>query len=342
MSETSPGDPMPALRFFRAILRDEPPPAPMGIDWKRVAWLAHHHGMAPRALRLLGPGGAGCPDAPLDSLLRGHLRAQKMHLLAESLLPPWIDELRARGMPVALLKGWGLALRFYGFPGDRDFCDFDLLFPADRREEVLRFFLGQGLVELAGTARWNANASKVELVAPRNPDVTVECHFGLGYGAYKLKGFWEGISRSRIELPGRPGATWELPHLSLEDEWLYLLYHAGVQHRFQKLFWLMDLACMADRYPGLLRPDGALARRAGRHGLGPALELAVDLVGRIRGGDERSAFRGRGGRVFTRIILGRYEESRLARASLRARLQGGWIPLAGYGIRRALAQARLG
>lgn len=336
-------NPEPDLSFFLSILRGEAPRVDSReLDWKRTTWLAHHHGLASRTFRILSSGPLAVPPVARESLLQGHLRAQKMHLLAEAFLPGWIEGLRARGVPVALLKGWGLAHRFYDHPADRDFCDFDLLFPAARRGDVLRFFGERAFGEQAGTAHWKANAGKVELVWARNPEVVVECHFGLGYGPFEFEGLWERIP---------------LSYLEREDEFLYLVYHAGVQHRFQKLFWLMDLVELSARYPELLKKEGDLPDRAGRHGLGPALDLARDLITRVnrfgaglapsgalgssRPGEEGGAFSGPGGKILARVMLARYEDSFWARAALRARLQGGWGPLAGYGIRRTLAQARL-
>jgi hypothetical protein len=329
------------IRLFSALLKSDSgesfrAPSFAPETWRRIVHLAHHHGLASRLYRLLRIAelaGAECPGLTVDSrqsLEAGFLRAHEMHLLAEALVPQWIAAFEAEKIPIAMLKGWGLARRIYAVPEDRDFYDIDFLFPAGYREKVESRLMAMGLKRIKGGAQWRANSHKSEFQWIANPKVVLECHFGLGYGRYEFGDVWGRIEKTRIS------DGFELPHLSAADEYLFLVYHAGIQHRFQKLHWLLDLIQFR-RCLSFERLDSEALRVEARSlKMESCFQIAEDLVRYVL---TPNSFSG-ASELFLDLTLGDVETSIWKKARIRALLQGGWISMIQYGLERAWAQAR--
>lgn len=306
-----------------------------GIDWQVLTPLLTMHALASRFFRRAASTGQALslPRPILNIIYREQLRAEQMHALCETYVPSLLEGLESRGVKTVFLKGWALALRFYADPLERGFDDIDLLFESSDRAKVTAYFLEHGYKAMEAEATWNANAHKIEFVLNRDPNVKVECHFATGYGRYSIAG---AVSRSRVEqlkLAGRRSISVRV--LCPEDEYLYLIFHAAVQHRFRKLVWLLDLARFQKRMGENLNRK-ILLERAREHGLERALDMSEYFIERFLR-SQAVVVRPDLDRWFERIASGALEFSAVFRARLRARLQGGWPKFARYAVQRTIA-----
>lgn len=199
--------------------------------------LLFNHFLAGRYFRLRSVNEVLPPE--LFESLRFHVyRTLLIHAEAETTLCQFAVDFTALKIPMINLKGWLFARRFYRNPTDRYFQDLDLLFPRDAKPYVIRYFNDHGYREVILGPRFAANENKIDFQPVDRKRLPVECHFDLGYDQYRNPEIWQHsenflVSREKAD----PVA---LTHLSLEDEFTYMLFHATIQHRLQKLGWLMD------------------------------------------------------------------------------------------------------
>ena len=327
--------------FSRTMLAQ---PAPFtGVDtagwpWKHVVRLAHHHLLAPRLYAQLRESNVlnQAPASAAASLSHGALEAAQSHTLHEALAPKLLTRLEALGCRPVVLKGFLLARLFYEHPEQRPFHDLDLLFRPEQREATERFFEGNGFCRSPGNFKFEANAHKTEYVYKSNPALIVECHYQLGYGKFTTDDVWDRIKAYTLKTPGSEATVW---HLAPEDEYLFLVFHAAIQHRFQKLGWLLDLAMM-QRKSAL--STAKLQAQARLSNLEPALGAThyflkhfaqVPHLGELPPNPRLD-------RWFARITDGSIENSLLKKAGLRALTQGSWLSLLQYGAQRQWALVR--
>ncbi len=279
--------------------------------------LLHFHNLAPRAHRVYGES---------ESLARGYFASVRAHALFRAEGEKLAEKFREKQIPLVAVKGHLLAERFYDHPEDRPFSDLDLVWPAHARNEGEKILAGEGYVKLGGLPKFAANEHKVEFVHRNYPLLKVECHYGLGHGPYRLVDFWDSVS-----------AHHGIGFLAPEDEYLFLLYHGFVQHRLQKLVWLLDLAQMRRKIT--LNPE-RLEQRARAMRMGAAWEVSEYWLKRFAGLPGTLTPNARRDRYFEKICVAHFEERPLATAGLRAFFSGGWWPVLGYALRRRLARPK--
>ncbi|MBI3556692.1 MAG: nucleotidyltransferase family protein [Deltaproteobacteria bacterium] len=320
--------------FSRTLLDDPMPFAGLDISrwpWDRVVWLAHHHLLAPRLYGLLKQSGEfeKVPPRAATSLSHGALEVAHSHVIHEALAPKLLSALEAYGLRAVVLKGFVLARRYYARPEQRPFHDLDLLFPATQRQAVESFFEGNGFRRSSGSYKFEANAHKVEFTSLANPALVVECHFQLGYGKFALAGACERAVSTKLSTSGSEAKVW---HLAAEDEYLFLVFHAAIQHRFQKLGWLLDLALIQRRKPFSVQHENFGAALATTHYF---LNHFAGLTG-ISAQPRNASL----DRWFSRVADGSIEKSFIRKAGLRALTQGSWTSLLRYGAQRQWAMVR--
>lgn len=294
----------------RLLLPDDKACAMADAPWRELVALACPHGLASRLYRLLARDGmlSRLPDEERRTLREHHLRALQLHLLVRPALASLRGRFATEGIDTVPLKGVAFAERYYPAVEDRGFYDLDLLFRPDDRRRVSDILIECGYRKVEGGIEFAANAHKTEWVQEANSNVVVECHFGLGERRFALRG---GL---------------ELPPL---EEYLFLVFHAGVQHRFQNLIWLLDLTQMRARH-GFDQAE--LRERAAAL----ALDAPLAMIDRF------AALGAEAGRDpwFRRLALRAPDASWALRARLRASLMGGWLSVADYLARRQVATWR--
>lgn len=321
---------------FSELLKECPDlsvlPAPDEWPWQQVAPLAHHHLLAPTLHRALRETGIerGVPVDAWRGLEHAVLQTHHLHALYGAVASELLAMLEGQAIRPVVLKGLGIARRFWKHPEDRPFRDLDLLFDAADRRKVELFFIRNGYRRASEGPVFEANEAKSEFELIRNPAVVVECHFGLGYGKFKIEANIANCGKHSTE---RGDDKLSFRCLGSEDEYLYLMYHCAVQHRFQKLGWLLDLA--------LLRRSGAVdaavvESRAAAAGMHEAMRMTDYFLGRFAGVPELAPPRVSRGldRWFELIVDGSIEQSKWHKARLRARTHGGWARAVRYGLQR--------
>jgi hypothetical protein len=115
--------------------------------------------------------------------------------------------------------------------------------------------------------------------------------------------------------------------LCFEDEFLYLAFHLGVQHRFQKLVWLLDLARMRKSRECDFSMMEKIRIRAESMGMKNCLKMIDCFLDAISNSSNMPISMEK---WFQRIASAKVEDSFLLKFRLRAYLQGGWIKLFRY------------
>lgn len=186
------------------------------------------HGVLPWLSRL-------SQETPLSENLDQRLRQERMRLaLLDQELEAALEALLPKAIPVILLKGMELGRRYYPSRALRPMCDADLLVPEERFLEAIAALRSAGF-EARGPLP--AGRFRIELARGEHAP-TVELHYRLQAGEDSR--FLDGIWR-RSQLGAIPGLDARVRALHPEDNLVYLLRHAGVQHLLESPIWLNDL-----------------------------------------------------------------------------------------------------
>lgn len=239
------------------------------VDWAGLLETARRHG----ALPLLGHHlEVLCSDflpAAVLQTFRDHRRfdaCRALRLAAELLR--LLDALAVRGIPTVALKGPALGTALYGDLTLRPYGDLDLLVPETRLNDAEQVCRTLGY---AGGPRGVWERVEWERMLSRERDV-VDLHVRLSPPdfAFQLEadGLWG--RRGRVQIGGR-----DVPTLGTEDLLLYLCAH-GARHRWGRLKWIMDVAELIRRPPGV--DWDMIFARAARLGGRRILQLGLTLA----------------------------------------------------------------
>lgn len=215
-------------------------------DFSLLNQLLHAHGLAARAYRL-NHTHSNLPDWFLADLHKAYLASiQSTHTFV-SLAQELLEQMQRQGIEFAFIKGPVLAQRIYEYPHDRVFFDLDLYFPHASKVAVTQIMQEMGYTYDKGYERFFANEHKLEFFYRGDRRLCVECHFELGYEQFKVT--------SPIIL-----SESAMPILAPEPEYAFLAFHAGVQHRFQKFAWALDLSLFQKKYATSAPVNSSFAR----------------------------------------------------------------------------------
>ncbi len=269
-----------AARRLLALLRGkafEPPADESG--WRALLRLADRCGVTSAVAHGL-PAGAEVP-ARVRDLLAEHARREGLHhgwhlLEAERL----VTALAREGIPVALLKGLGLARNWWPNPLARGFRDLDLLVPPGDVDRALGILAGLGYrPEAAGPLRDVYRVHHFHLVLRGDGQPKVELHWALARPADPYRLDAATMLADLRPLAGRdaipvPGPRAQLLHAAVSE----------LRCGFTELRRLLDARYLLVE----LEPDDLrdLAEEARDLGLGPALGLLADLAHRLLGAPE--------------------------------------------------------
>jgi hypothetical protein len=284
--------------------------------------LLHYHLLAPRAYRRLNEQSRLASLLPehQESLRRAAIACARMHAIASVKIPQLREAFAKAGLAVIFLKGASLAQRHFPHPEDRIFSDFDLfLRPKDRtKASELLFTLDYELAD--ARPKFEANKNRTDFRHKTEPLLWIDSHFWLGHGRYEIKGAWDRAILAK--------GIWELDPI---DEYLFLLYHAVVQHRVEKLAWIADLQCIRAQ-PNF--PHKAALQRAKEMNLESAWNLAEYWMDRLEGKAKADpSLDSWWEKITMRQLDGNYPLLLV----LRSRIYGGWPHLLDYAVKHQAA-----
>jgi hypothetical protein len=220
-------------------------------EWRHLFALARVQGMAPLVFHHATQ---ACLLDTMPSEVAGAFRQEFQQSLInnrrmQTVFREVVSAMAADGIDVMALKGLALAHRYYGDFALRPMSDMDLMV---RRGDVvgavkvlrrLGFRAANGMRSPSG---FYALTSAVVAYA-RTGAPTVEAHWELfGRAPYRqalpVSGAWERALS--IDLLGQV-----VRYLHPRDELWYLCVHAAVEHRLERLIWLVDIAELVRSLP---------------------------------------------------------------------------------------------
>lgn len=219
-------------------------------DWNALLVRAEDEGVGPLLYRNLRSDPGAVPAAALEGLRRSFLRNLARNTVLYRELELFLATVRRDGLRAALTKGARLALDVYPDLALRPFWDVDfVVHPADW-PAVRRVLRGLGFEEADGapaSAAGGAGRALDWTYSPyfRKGPLFLEFHsspLGLHFPGRDEDGFWS--SAGRLAVRGTEALV-----LPAENELCYLCVHA-LQHSYERLVWLADIAGLAGR-PGL-------------------------------------------------------------------------------------------
>ena len=252
------------------------------IDWDAVLDSARRHGIAPLVYLELraAPGGLVPPDA-LARLQAFYFENTRRCLLLTGWLRRVVDALAAAGVQAIPYKGPVLAALAYGSIASRQAGDLDILIdPGDlaAAREALHAEGFRAQIPLEGWQERQLVRSAHPYGLVRDPEgIVLELHWSVSPRSLSA-GLGGKLPRERLEEVEAAGTTFlTLP----ADVLLVALCVHGAKHVWERLGWIVDVAELIRRRPGL-DWAGVLAR-AGEAGhlreLLLGCLLARDLLG---------------------------------------------------------------
>ncbi|OLB94226.1 MAG: hypothetical protein AUH30_18430 [Candidatus Rokubacteria bacterium 13_1_40CM_68_15] len=198
-----------------------------------------------------------------------------------ALAGPYLDALRAREIPVIVLKGGILAERYYRRADDRPMHDVDLLVRPGDVEKALAAATDVGLERFddAHTLDFDLRFDTKTVLTRHRDDLrqpSLDLHWALmrdwlgASGNAWLETAWQRSQPATFA--GRPVRS-----LAPPDLLVHVVLHLGIQHAFEGLLWFCDVALIAAALNDRADWEEAI-RGARRLGFGAALAVTLDLL----------------------------------------------------------------
>lgn len=219
--------------------------------WRQLLALAQVHGMAPLVFWHLAKSDllTSIPAPIAEAFRETYLRTLINNRRMQTVFREVVGALSAAGISVMPLKGLALARRYYGDVALRPMTDMDLLVrqqDVPHAASVLRR-LGYHAAEGMGSPSGFYSFASAVVVYARKQALSVEVHWEL-FGRYAY----------RPSLPA--SAVWgrsleislfdqTVRYLHPRDEIWYLSVHAVIEHRMERLIWLVDIAELVRSLP---------------------------------------------------------------------------------------------
>ena len=238
------------------------------VDWDALLIAARRHGVAPLVYLELraAPAGLVPPDA-LARLQTFYLENTRRCLLLTGWLRRAVDALEAAGVQAIPYKGPVLAALAYGSIASRQAGDLDILIDPGSLAAAREALRSEGFQPLVPLERWQEqqlvrSAHPYALV--REPEsIVLELHWSVSPRSLSA-GLGGSLPREQREEVAVAGTTF--PTLPADVLLVALCVH-GAKHAWERLGWIVDVAALIRRRPGL---DWAGVARPRRRGGPPA------------------------------------------------------------------------
>jgi hypothetical protein len=329
-------NPSPTARRLHELLGSS-------LDWSALLALADEHGMLPLLAKRLRDVDDAIVPPEIRQWLRDWQRAQGISTLTMTAeLFRLLDHFAASGIDALLTKGPVLAMRCYGDPGLRQYCDLDLIVRGRDIARSTEEMIALGYEPKVPLAAIQARKLPGEYVFVwRDTKLLVEFHtehtFRYHPRPLPLERLFERKARVSVDGHG-------VPSLSTEDELLLICIH-GAKHFWEHLMWIADVAALVCRQSiDWSRATSAAREVSAERMLRLGLLLASDVLGvRLPGkvaadiGSDTAA-----ARAVQRIVqrlpsAGSKPLGLLERAAFRMRMRGGFVAGPAYLLRLSLS-----
>jgi hypothetical protein len=220
-------------------------------DWGVALAMARAQGMAPLVFFHTAQAGllATMPVAITESLGQEYRQTLVSNRHTQTVLVEVLQALATEGIEVIPLKGLALAHRCYGEIALRPMSDIDLLVPGAEAGRAVRVLRRLGFLAAEGMGRPTGfYAVTCAVVVYQKPGAgTIEAHWELfGRAVYRQSLPASDVWRRAltIDFLGQ-----QVRYLHPRDEFWYLCVHAAVEHRLERLIWLVDIAELVRSLP---------------------------------------------------------------------------------------------
>lgn len=225
-----------------------------GLDeasWRQLLALAQIHGVAPLLFWRLAKADllSAIPSAIASAFKETYTQTLINNRRMQSVFQAVVGELSAAGIGVMPLKGLVLAHRYYGDLALRPMTDMDVLV---RQEDVARAAsalrrLGYHAADGMGSPSGFYAMTSATVAYARPQSLSIEIHWELfGRQAYRL-----ALPAAAVWARSEGLAIFEqsVRYLHPRDQIWYLSVHAAIEHRLQRLIWLVDIARCINALP---------------------------------------------------------------------------------------------
>lgn len=159
-------------------------------------------------------------------------RRKVQEVLALEVLKELDRALEKEQKPAILLKGLGIAYRYWPKPVFRSFSDIDILVRPEDFAWLCSYLENAGATRDADKGKWQANDFKQ--VYFYNNSV-IEVHSQLFYARNLSSEIWNHARPTKV-----PGLLY-LQEFGSDLQFVYLCGHHGFQHLFDEIYWLLDI-----------------------------------------------------------------------------------------------------
>ena len=256
-----------------------------GVDWRRFEQLVYRHRVA--ALIHAGAckaGGIEMPDALMGQLAEAVQSNAHVYMRAVAETSVIAAKLRDAGIDFVLLKGLGVAAKYYPEPAQREMIDVDLLVEGERFEEA------EAIVTRRGFRRYYPGFEISDRVRRSFKSIHNAFSFARGEDGLQIDLHWRMVQNPALlpwlesEWPSLTrwdsSAGRDLPMLKAAPHFVYIMVH-GAKSGWARLKWLADI----DRVVrGLSAEEASEVARVARHeNLEPLVAASLGLSQQLLG-----------------------------------------------------------
>lgn len=239
---------------------DEAPRIDPTLDWKKLVFLAGHHGFLPLlSLRLTQAEWTSVPTDYRKALQVFQLKNTQRCLAWSVALTEIQDSCRNQGLPVMTWKGPLLALELYGAVTLREFADLDFLVRQEDLATAIKLLedlsysrLQQGRDESV-SRRLRHRDQEFCFVRPAD-GIYVELHTQLMPSRFSG---WQDAEDYFRNVQWRPRVRSWVLRLPPEKLLISLCGH-GLKHHWERLKWLADIALLVEKYQDVIDWDALI------------------------------------------------------------------------------------
>jgi hypothetical protein len=273
--------------WFRALLRQQPVPAPDVSEDEWVAWLrsVRGHGVSALVYSWLSEKSAASrpPLAVMNQLQNEYILRTAQAGYRRTQLQRVLATLKQENVEPVLLKGAALAETDYSRPELRPSVDIDVLVPpaeyARSKEALCRSGYQAHRGEQPRPMEWNCSEELIPL--PGSRQISVELHWSLSPYAQVIREVDVQPLFERASLVSGP--TYSFRTLDTADALVHLCLHLLYKHpHLVRLIWLHDIHLLAQRIQDMATWQEIVRlsiRWQGRLAVAQALALSADWFG---------------------------------------------------------------
>ncbi|HQZ22839.1 MAG TPA: nucleotidyltransferase family protein [Thermoflexales bacterium] len=258
MQDAMPAWPDEVSALQKILVTEKAPEDPQA--WEKLLPYAREHNLLPLLRKKLG-GSAAVPEPVRAIFQREYMRSAARATLLQRDLARMLEQFRAKGIEIILLKGSALAAAIYPDPALRPMVDVDaLIAPQDAPAAIecaqaLGFYPQNGETRAGDQLEFENEAA---LINPASAMGMIEFHWSLFNSPHhqqRLQMNWFRDTAIPIHLNATPAKM-----LSAEAQLIHLSSHLMLHHRGYGLLWWNDIFELLRKYEAALNWDIVLSK----------------------------------------------------------------------------------